>query len=111
MTDENDNKQTDNLFDSLGLEVKFGEVEIGQSYPIYGMITEIVSDVIGDVRVVVNYNIEMTLSIDDDEKMSLLKKKSFEPGIFVCTITHTQPSIKGDCSTIIFGKNKEMEIH
>ncbi len=109
--DEKDDKQPDNLFDSLGLEVKFGDVEVGQTYPIYGMITDIISDTPGDVIVMVNYNIEMRMNVEDAEKLALLKRKCFEPGIFVCAISHTEPSVKGDCVTVVFGKSSTSEMH
>lgn len=110
MDDDTTNKQPDNLFDSLGLEVKYGDVEIGGTYPIYGMITEIVSDLPGNVVVIINHNIEMRLNIEDVDKLALLKSRSFEPAIFVCTISEIDP-VKGDCTTIVFGKSNTSEMH
>jgi hypothetical protein len=94
-----------NLFDDLGLSVKFGEVEVGQVYPIYGLITEFVSEEPGNVVVKVNDNIQVTMNIEDREKIDVLKNRSFDPGIFVCTITEVDTLIKAECSTVIFGKN------
>ena len=108
---ETNDKQPDNLFDSLGLEVKFGDVEVGQTYPIYGMITEILSDTPGDVVVKINYNIEMRLNVEDAEKLALLKRRCFEPGIFVCLVNEIEPLVKGDCVTIVFGKTTTSEMH
>jgi hypothetical protein len=104
-------KNDDNLFDKLGLSVQYGEVEIGQTYPIYGMITEFLCDEIGSVTVIVNHNIELLMSIDDIDKLNILKQRSFDPGIFVSKIEQIEPSIKGICSTVVFGKNGNSEIH
>ena len=111
MDDDTNNKQPDNLFDSLGLEVKYGDAEVGQTYPIYGMITEIISDTPGNVVVIINYNIEIKMNVEDADKLNLLKNKSFEPGIFVCTINQVKPSVKGDCTTVVFGKSNSSEMH
>ena len=104
---ENDNTNTENenLFNNLGLDVKFAEVEVGQIYPIYGAITKIISEDLGNVVVEINYNIQATMNIHEQDKLDLLKNRSFDSGIFVCTILEKDPTIKADCSTVIFGKN------
>lgn len=103
MTDSNEK----NFFD-MGYEVKYGEVEIGNTYPIYGMITSILNDTIGDVEVMINYNIKAKLLIQDLEKLELLKQRAFEPGIFVSLITaKTENVISADVTTIVFGKRQE----
>lgn len=99
MTDEN-------FFEKFGLSVESGKVEIGNTYPIYGMITKIISEELNNVIVELNYNIEATLSINEQEKINLLKERAFEPGIFVSTVTQNEPSIKVDCATIVFGKRQ-----
>ena len=111
MDDTPNNKQPNSLFDSLGLEVKYGDVEVGHTYPIYGMITEIISDIPGNAVAIINYNIEVKMNVEDANKLNLLKNKSFEPGIFVCTINQVKPSIKGDCTTVVFGKSSISEMH
>lgn len=114
MSDEENTKpqeQTENLFDKLGLSVQYGEVQVGETYPIYGIITEFISEFPGNVVVVVNHNIELCMSIEDDEKLQLLKNRAFDPGIFVSTIDQTEPSIKGTCSTVVFGKSTSGETH
>ena len=104
---ENDNTNTENqnLFNDLGLDVKFAGVEVGKIYPIYGAITKIISDNLGSVVVEINYNIEATMNIHEQDKVDLIKNRSFDSGIFVCTILQKDPTIKVDCSTVIFGKN------
>jgi len=114
MSDDGNNGEDvtkdDNLFDKLGLSVQYGEVEIGQTYPIYGIITDFLCDVPGEVTVIVNHNIELAMDIEDGEKVTLLKNRAFDPGIFVSTIEQTSPSIKGRCTTAVFGKSQS-EIH
>ena len=41
----------ENFFEKFGLEVSTGDVEVGQTYPIYGMITKILSEAVGSVVV------------------------------------------------------------
>ena len=53
---------TNNFFDKFGLEVQSGTVAIGQTYPIYGIITKIISDVPGSVIVELNFNIQAELN-------------------------------------------------
>jgi len=111
--DENtkQHEQPTDIFDKLGLSVQYGEVQIGETYPIYGMITEFVSEIPGNVVVVVNHNIELSMSIEDADKLQILKTRAFDPGIFVSTIDQTEPSIKGTCSTVVFGKSHTGDVH
>jgi hypothetical protein len=99
-------ENTDNLFNKLGCEVKHGDVEIGHSYPLYGMITRIISDQPGRVVVELNHQIELTMDIPDPAKIELLKERAFEPGIFVSYITQVKPRIIAECSTVVFGKRQ-----
>lgn len=111
--DENSGNSTqkeENLFDKLGLSVEYGEVEIGQTYPIYGIITNFLCDIPGEVAVVVNHNIELAMDIDAGDKIKILKNRAFEPGIFVSVIEQTTPTIKGRCTTAVFGKSQS-EMH
>lgn len=103
--------ENENLFDSLGLSVEYGEVEVGETYPIYGSITSIVDDTPGSMVVMVNYHIELAMMIDDVEKIALLKTRCFEPGIFVVKIIEKGNTIKGDCTTVVFGKKQDNSIH
>jgi len=97
--------QEKDFFEKFGLEVKAGEVEVGETYPIYGMITEIIDDTPGSVIIEINFNIIANLTIEDEVKVEILKTRAFEPGIFVATITDKQDKkITVDCSTIVYGK-------
>lgn len=98
----------ENFFEKFGLEVTSGEVEIGQTYPIYGMITKILSEAPGSVLVELNFSIRANMTIPDSTKVELLKERAFEPGIFVATVTSkNDDGIIVDCSTVVFGKKQE----
>lgn len=99
------NKQ-ENFFEKFGLEVTSGEVEVGQTYPIYGMITKIISETPGDVQVEINFSIVANMAIPDASKVEILKERAFEPGIFVSTIKSKDEGIRVDCSTVVFGKRQ-----
>ena len=109
MTDKLHNEN--NTLDSLGLSVQHGEVEVGHTYPLYGMITNILSMTPGNMRVLVNYNIELLLSVEDADKIELIKERCFDPGIFVTTIEEKGEKIKGTCTTVVFGKKTNQEIN
>lgn len=96
-----------NFFEKFGLEVASGEVEVGQTYPIYGMITKVLNDTPGNVVVELNFSIEASMSIPESTKINLLKERAFEPGIFVSTILSKGDKISVDCHTVVFGKKQE----
>jgi hypothetical protein len=103
---ENQNKEQ-NFFEKFGLEVATGEVEIGQTYPIYGMITKMIDETPGHVTVEINFSIRASMTIPDQEKVEILKQRAFEPGIFVSTVTSKENGIVVDCSTVVFGRRQE----
>jgi len=97
-----------NLFEKFGLEVASGEVEVGRTYPIYGMITKFLNDAPGDVVVEINFSIRATMTIPDESKVNILKERAFEPGIFVSTIVAKEDQeIEVDCKTVVFGKKQQ----
>ena len=96
----------ENFFEKFGLEVQSGEVEIGSTYPIYGMITKFFDDTPGKVVVELNFSIRANMAIPDPQKVELLKQRAFEPGIFVSTITQKEGGICADCSTVVFGRRQ-----
>lgn len=102
-----ENNNESNFFEKFGLEVASGEVEIGQTYPIYGMITKILDDIPGRVMVELNFSITASMAIPDADKVELLKERAFEPGIFVSTVTSKENGIKVDCSTVVFGRRQQ----
>ena len=95
-----------NFFEKFGLEVTSGEVEVGQTYPIYGMITKILNETPGYVQVEINFSIIANMAIPDMSKVEILKERAFEPGIFVSTIKSKEDGIRVDCSTVVFGKRQ-----
>ena len=101
-----ENKEN-NFFEKFGLEVAAGEVEVGQTYPIYGMITKIVDDTPGSVVVEINFSIRANMAIPDTDKIEILKQRAFEPGIFVSTVVSKEDSITVDCSTVVFGRKQQ----
>lgn len=103
-----ENETKENFFEKFGLEVTTGDVQVGQTYPIYGMITKFLSELPGKVIVELNFSIHATMSIPEDSKINILKERAFEPGIFVSTVTAKDESgISVDCSTVVFGKRQE----
>ena len=94
------------LFDELGLEVAQGEVEIGQTYPIFGMITNFISEEPGNTIVEINHNIRAKMNVSDPEKIELLKQRSFEVGIFVSKVVEAKPKVEVECQTVIFGRQQ-----
>jgi len=103
---DSDETKAPNFFEKFGCEVQFGEVEVGTTYPLYGMITKILDDTPGHVVVELNFSITATMTIPDQAKVELLKERAFEPGIFVSTVTTKEPKISVDCSTVVFGKRQ-----
>ena len=107
--DSTDNNQP-NFFEKFGLEVATGEVEIGQTYPIYGMITKLIDDTPGSVVVELNFSIKANMVIPDEKKVNLLKERAFEPGIFVSTVrSKDDGNIQVDCATVVFGRKQEFQ--
>jgi hypothetical protein len=104
---QNGTGENGNLFEKFGLEVAAGEVEVGQTYPIYGMITKLINEAPGEVVVEINFSIQAKMAIPDDSKIELLKQRAFEPGIFVSTVVSKDPQVVVDCSTVVFGKKAQ----
>jgi hypothetical protein len=98
-----------NFFDKFGLEVATGVVELGKTYPIYGMITKFCCEEAGSVEVELNFNIIARMSIPDETKVETLKQRAFEPGIFVGTVIENHDRLVVECSTVIFGRKQHFE--
>lgn len=107
-TDSNENtKNPEDLFEKAGLELSSGQVEVGKTYPIYGMITNFLEEGPGRILVEINYNIQAEMTIPDAKKINVLKERAFEPGIFVSTVTAKDDSgIKVRSTTVVFGKKQ-----
>lgn len=105
-----ENNKEQNFFEKFGLEVSTGEVEVGCTYPIYGMITKLLDEAPGKISVELNFSIHAIMNIPDQDKIELLKERAFEPGIFVSTVTSKDDDgIKVDCSTVVFGKRQHFQ--
>ena len=103
---EMENNKEQDFFEKFGLEVTSGDVEVGHTYPIYGMITKLIDDTPGNVVVEINFSIRANMAIPDQQKIELLKERAFEPGIFVSTIRSKDQGIAVDCSTVVFGRRQ-----
>ena len=104
---ESESAKEANFFEKFGLEVASGDVEVNETYPIYGMITKILDDTPGKVMVEINFSIKAHMSIPEEEKIELLKERAFEPGIFVSTILSKAEGITVDCHTVVFGRRQD----
>ena len=95
----------DSFLGKHGLNIEADEVKIGETYPVYGMMTDIICDTPGEVVVKLNYNITARLNLSTEEKVELIKSRAFDPGIFVSTILEqdAEQTII-DCHTVVFGK-------
>lgn len=102
MSNEEDDKQ------KFPFEFKMATPEIGKTYPIYGMITEIISE--QPLIIIINDSIEGTCVVEDPEKINLVKSRAFEPGIFVTKIENQLEDgmYIGTVETIVFGKKQQM---
>ena len=100
-----------NFFEKFGLAVASGEVEIGNTYPIYGMITKFLNENPGEIIVELNFSITAHMTIPDSDKVELLKERAFEPGIFISTVTEkdTDSGITVDCQTVVFGRKQKFQ--
>jgi len=98
------------LFEELGLEVRAGNIEIGETYPIFGMITRLIDDTPGNVIVEVNHNVTVRMNIHDSEKIETLKERAFETGIFVAKVVEIEPEVVVECQTVIFGRPQSSRV-
>ena len=87
----------------LGLQ--YSKVEVGQTYPIFGMITNIKEEEEG-VVVEINHHVTAKIQVNDSARLETLKQKAFETGIFVSTVLSTEPELEVHCKAVIFGKNQ-----
>ena len=86
------------------------DIQVGQTYPIYGMITEFISENPGNVIVKLNFNITAYMNINTEEKVEILRKRAFEPGIFISKIlSKTADSFEVDCTTVVYGRSQEQD--
>lgn len=103
---EQGKRRGDDVFDELGLEVVHGDVQVGETYPIFGMITKLLNETPGQVVAEINYNIIAKMNIPDQERLEIIKERAFEAGIFVSKVESKDPEIVVDCKTIVFGRKQ-----
>ena len=84
--------------------VKNGEVSVGETYPLYGMITKIISETPKEICVEINHQYHAVMHIPEPEKIELLKERAFEPGIFVAKVLTKDPIMLVEVTTVVFGK-------
>jgi hypothetical protein len=94
------------FFEEHGLAVANGPALVGNTYPIFGMITSVLDLGEGEVEVVINKNIIAKMHITDEDKLDVLRKKAFETGIFVSKVLSIEPKIEVECQTVIFGRDQ-----
>ena len=95
------------ILSSENFKLEYATPKIGETYPLYGYITKIISETDNDLTIEINNNIELKLlSINDPDKINTIKEKVFEPAVFVSKITETNETrLFGECSVVIFGKS------
>jgi hypothetical protein len=96
------------LFEECGLEVAPGEVSVGGTYPLFGMITQVLEECTGILVCELNFGIRANLFVSDDSMRQTIKERVFESGIFVSTVINKEPQIEVNCRTVVFGKKQEL---
>jgi hypothetical protein len=82
-------------------------VEIGQTYPLVGMITNLTEGTnSGDIIVELNHKIRAKLFVSSKERIEILKRRAFEKGVFISRVTSVNPMIEVECQAVIFGKRQ-----
>ncbi|MGI6681489.1 MAG: hypothetical protein ACOX3T_08455 [Bdellovibrionota bacterium] len=101
-----------NTFSEDNIEIENQEVEVGGTYPIYGMITKFLDQKDDCLEVEINFSIKAQMVVPDSDNVEILKKRSFEPGIFISEVlSKEQSGIQVKCNTVVFGKQEEHEIN
>lgn len=96
------------FFEQMGLCISQGDVAVGETYPIFGMITRFISEEPGDVVAEINFNIRARINLHDQDRLGILKERAFESGIFVSTVIAKEPTVEVECSTVIFGRRQKL---
>lgn len=92
--------------DELGLKITKGDVEVGGTYPIFGMITSIEESDDGTLIAEINHSIKAHMVISDNAKVELLKSRAFETGIFVSKVLSKEPIVEVECQAVVFGRSQ-----
>lgn len=94
------------FFEQYGLAVARGPIMVGNTYPIFGMITKVSEAEGAEVIVEINRNITARMNITEPGKLDILRKKAFETGIFVAKVLQAEPTIEVECQAVIFGRDQ-----
>lgn len=92
--------------DELGIRLGSTEVEVGETYPIYGVITGVEELGDGNVLAIINHSIKVEMYISKQDRLEVLKSRAFESGIFVGTVKQKEPELILECQAVIFGKSQ-----
>jgi hypothetical protein len=97
-------KDRDLSSNDYGFSVVSGKAVLGETYPILATITAFHREELPGVEVQLNGQIRAKLKINNPEQVQALKRRAFEPAIFVSRVTSLEPSLEVECKTVIFGK-------
>ena len=109
MSEQRENIESEDsigTIDELGVKITKGNVEVGNVYPIFGMITNIEEGESGEVIAEINYNIKANMLISDASKVEVLRTRAFETGIFVSKVISKEPCVVVECQAVVFGKSQ-----
>jgi hypothetical protein len=96
----------DDFLGKYNITVEPGEVEVGKTYPLYGIVTNIIDDTFENYTIEINHSITLRCFLKSEESSDIIKERAFEPGIFITKITNSNP-VEGECETIVFGKKSK----
>ena len=103
---DNLERKIENLLENGTVAVPDTSLVVGRTYPILGTITAIEPGSDGELVAIINKSIVAKIGVSDLKVIDVLKQRAFETGIFVCTITSTDPNLEVKCQAAIFGKNQ-----
>ena len=90
------------------MDIRRDDIVAGQTYPICGMITDVIADSTDTMTVVVEDYYRMKLTLRDGDSKELIKGRAFETAIFISTFTSRY---EADCQTVIFGKKPQRTLN
>lgn len=99
----------DDLLQKYNLRIEPSEIQIGKTYPLYGMVTKIIDESLENFTIELNYQITLKCFVKNAQSVDTIKERAFEPGIFVTEITSVEP-VAGNCGTIVFGRKQHDEM-
>jgi hypothetical protein len=81
------------------------EIKIGEVYPVYGAISDLV-DYGTCVCATIQPGVRCQMVFTGREQVDLIRSRMFDPGIFVCEIVDIDEyfNVFAKCQTVVFGK-------